>query len=171
MNLGEEAKRRALSLDRVLSEQVRQLPSVKPTRVFLRLRAYLEHQGGKLRKTGPDFHGLVSIYLGPGIDKGPTTDHFVFDSGAHLSFWLTVRETGSGFSLVAYRFHYSSPAGSSPAFLRFDLNRQAHNDPLTEPRCHLHPGLDDVRLPLPVLDPLEVLDRIFFVIEPALLST
>jgi len=70
--------------------------------------------------------------------------------------------------LVAYRFHLSLPEGQSPSFYRFDLNDKAHESPLTEPRCHYHPGVDDVRLPCPVLTPLEVFDRIFMVIEPRL---
>jgi hypothetical protein len=134
------------------------------------LRAYLEHQASKLKRTEPQRSGFVSIDLGPTIDKEPTPDHFFFDSGARLSVGVTLRENGSGSSLVAFRFHYVLPDNSSLRFLRFDLNEQAHQDPLMEPRCHLHPGLDEVRLPLPVLDPFEVLDRIFFVIEPALLS-
>ena len=54
---------------------------------------------------------------------------------------------------------------------RFDLNDKAHDSPLHEPRCHYHPGADDVRLPCPALTPLEVLDRIFLVIEPQLLAS
>src|ERR1017187_3895315 len=54
---------------------------------------------------------------------------------------------------------------------RFDLNDKAHDSPLHEPRCHYHPGVDEVRLPCPVLTPLEVLDRIFLVIEPQLLAS
>jgi hypothetical protein len=37
--------------------------------------------------------------------------------------------------------------------------------------CHYHPGADDVRLPCLALTPLEVLDRIFLVIEPQLLAS
>jgi hypothetical protein len=50
--------------------------------------------------------------------------------------------------------------------VRFDLNPEPHEDPLFEPRCHLHPGLEGVRLPTPALTLSEVLDRIFFVLEP-----
>jgi hypothetical protein len=70
--------------------------------------------------------------------------------------------------LAAYRFQLNLPDGNSPSFYRFDLNPEAHETPLFEPRCHLHPGLEEVRLPCPVLTPLEVLDRIFLVIEPQL---
>ena len=69
-------------------------------------------------------------------------------------------------SLIAYRFHLNLPANQSPSFYRFDLNKKAHDTPLFEPRCHLHPGSDERRLPCPPLTPLEVLDRIFFVSEP-----
>jgi len=49
--------------------------------------------------------------------------------------------------------------------LRFDLNDAPHPDPLGEPRCHLHPGVDEIRLPFSLHHPIEILDRIFFVLE------
>lgn len=119
-------------------------------------------------KMTPSSASVISINLGPSIDKGPTPGHFRLDSGARLSFGVTLQQSGSTSSLVAVRFHLHLPAGRSPEYLRFDLNPQARADPLSEPRCHLHAGLDKVRLPLPVLSPFEVLDRVFFVVEPAL---
>lgn len=161
----------------MLRGQVDALLLEAPKKVFSRLRAYLfgrtedmqtwNDVGRKLRKV-PNPDGSVSINLGPSIDKGPTPDHFHLDSGARLSFGITLREAGSGSALVAYRFHFCLPADRLPEFLRFDLNPRVHDNPLGEPRCHLHPGLEPVRLPLPALDPFEVLDRVFFVIEPAL---
>jgi hypothetical protein len=71
--------------------------------------------------------------------------------------------------LIAYRFQLNLPDGRFPSFYRFDLNEEPHGDPLSEPLSHVHPGADDVRLPCPALEPLGVLDRIFFVIEPHLL--
>ena len=76
-----------------------------------------------------------------------------------------MREAERGSQLVEFRYHYQRPAGASPEYLRFDLNKAAHPDPLSEPRCHLHPGLENVRIPLSMHDPFEILDRIFFVIE------
>lgn len=181
MSWEEDARTRAASLDEALSREAGQrvLREVA-RRVFGRLRGYLGEQA-QLSRVRSDIYGsikiadgsggLVSICLGPTFDEGPTSEHFHFDSGARLSFALTLREGRSSSSLVAYRFHYCLPPGRSPEFLRFELRPEPHADPLAEPRCHLHPGLDEVRLPLPVLDPFEVLDRIFFVIEPALLRS
>ena len=177
MSLKDDARTRAGSLDQALARPVI-LPE-EPNRVFRRLRGCLQEQAQLSRvlndvyriiKIADGRGALASICLGPTFDKGPTSEHFHFDSGARLSFALTLREGGSSSSLVAYRFYYHLPAGRSPEFLRFELTPEPHVDPLAEPRCHLHPGLDKVRLPLPVLDPFEILDRIFFVIEPALLS-
>jgi hypothetical protein len=121
-----------------------------------------------LIKMTKDRSGLVLITLGPQFDAGLTPTHFRFDSGARLSFGITLRP-GIGVSFLAsFRFHFHFEAGHSPEFLRFDLNHEKHAAPLGEPRCHLHPGMNDVRLPLPVLDVFEILDRIFFVIEPIL---
>ena len=114
-------------------------------------------------------HDLVSISLGPSFDKGPTDLHFYLESGSRLSFGITLRESGRACSLVAYRFQLNLPEAQSPSFYRFDLNDRAHETPLFEPRCHYHPGAEEVRLPCPPLTPLEILDRIFLVIEPQLL--
>jgi hypothetical protein len=140
--------------------------------LFVNLRAYLQKQNdrlsakndifGILKRT--DAKTLALFDLGPQFDKGDTPGHFHFPSGSRLSFGITVRR-GDVCSLVSYRFHYQLPEDSSPDFMRFDLNPEPHSDPLFEPRCHLHPGLEDVRLPTPAFTPFEVLDRIFFVLE------
>jgi hypothetical protein len=114
--------------------------------------------------------GVVVITLGPLFDKGPTDSHFFLKSTSRLSFGITLREANGRCSLIAYRFHLHLPEGSAPSFYRFELNRRPHDTPLFEPRFHLHPGSDDVRLPCPPLSPLDVLDRVFLVIEPTLFS-
>ena len=113
--------------------------------------------------------GVVSMTVGPPFDKGATDSHFYLESGSRLSFGITLRESNRRCSLVSYRFQLNLPEGSVPSFYRFDLNDKAHETPLFEPRCHFHPGVEEVRLPCPALTPLEVLDRIFLVIEPQLL--
>ncbi len=66
---------------------------------------------------------------------------------------------------MSYRFYLELGENSSPRFLRFDLNPGAYADPLKELRCHVHPGHPDIRIPLSMLSPQEVLDRIFFAVE------
>lgn len=179
LSLLEAARKRAARLDEKLQADVNQVSLPAARNVFIRVRAYLFERSQDMQtrndvdsklKKALNRDGSVSISLGPSIDKGPTPDHFHFDSGARLSFGITLREARSGSSLVAYRFHLHLPADRLPEFLRFDLNPEAHDAPLGEPRCHLHPGLEQPRLPVPALDPFEVLDRVFFVIEPALQS-
>jgi len=177
LSLEDEAQARAELLDQTLAQPV--VLSEKPRRVFSRLRAYLWEQSQlsgipsnvySALKHAPQHGGEVLISLGPTFVRGPSDPPFVLASGARLSFALTLRDSGSHSSVVAYSFRYYLPTDRWPEFLRFDLNRENHPDPLAEPRCHLHPGLNEVRLPAPVLDPFAVLDRIFFVVEPALLS-
>lgn len=153
------------------------LPSVRDT--IAQVRTYLLKQDADLgnRNNVPrilrivDSHDLVFISLGPSFDKGPTDSHFYLESGSRLSFGITLRVIGRACSLVTYRFQLNLPQSQSPFFYRFDLNDKAHKTPLFEPRCHYHPGKEDVRLPCPPLTPLEILDRIFLVIEPELLVT
>jgi hypothetical protein len=170
------APERAKKLDGGL-EQLREsivLPSLRDT--IAQVRTYLLKQdvdAGKRNDVYSLFKTTTSqdvayMTVGPSFDKGPTDSHFYFESGSRLSFGITLRGSNRRCSLVSYRFQLNLPEGCSPSFYRFDLNERAHDTPLFEPRCHFHPGLDEVRLPCPVLTPLEVLDRIFFVIEPQL---
>jgi hypothetical protein len=173
-----DAVKRATSLDTKLREQIDRLYLPPAHEIFSSLRAYLIRRANevsiannpwislKFRKVT---NGISLIVLGPTIEKGSTSDHFHFDSGARLSFGLTLREQGRATQLVSFRYHYQLPVGASPIFLRFDLNPSANEDPLNEPLCHLHPGLEEVRLPLSLHDPLEILDRIFFVVDKNLL--
>jgi hypothetical protein len=68
---------------------------------------------------------------------------------------------------VSYRFHLHLPPTSGLRFVRIDLNsyKEGH-DQLHMPRSHVHPGFEGIHIPFPAMRPLEVLDRIFHVIEP-----
>jgi hypothetical protein len=165
----------AQRLDQKLDAEARAivLPSFKE--VLASIRVYLLKQNSEVdqvnniyqllkeKKSGPV--GLIA--LGPEFDAGPTDFHYRLRSGSRLSFGITLHESNSRCSLVAYRFHLHIGGNKGPTFFRFDLNRSAHVHPLVEPRSHMHPGQDNVRLPSPALEPLEVLDRIFHVIATA----
>lgn len=173
MSSVELARAHAVELDKYIHEAVGTIVFNSPNSLFINLRRYLQIQDDRLAGNNDlfrilrftdDASGMALMSLGPQIDKGDSPSHFHFPSGSRLSFGITVKR-GNQCSLVSYRFHYHYGEGCSPAFLRFDLNHSPHNDPLSEPRCHLHPGLDNVRLAIPALTPFQVLDRIFFVLE------
>ena len=114
------------------------------------LRIYLLRQEAEIHH-GNNVHGIlrkvesrqgVLITLGPTFDSGPTDQHFHHESGARLSFGLTLREANKRCGLVAYRFQLNLPEGHAFSFYRFDLNGKRHAEPLLEPRCHIHPGLE-----------------------------
>lgn len=175
MNLLEDAHRSAEALDAILSSLITNIKLDSPKRLFLRIQNYLVEQcrshtsrnnvHGKIKFHPADSGGVALILLGPSIDKGPSQAHINLDSGSRLSFSIALRDRPTGSELVSFRFHLQFADGHSPPYLRFDLNSATHAKPLGEPRCHLHPGLEDVRVPMPILQPIEVLDRIFFVIE------
>jgi hypothetical protein len=169
----ESARQRAAALDCNTHDALTALRLEPPRELFTQIRGYLfrrsqemktENNAYKLLSYRPS-NDLAEIELAPMIDKSTTPDHFRFDSGARLSFGLILREVDGRSEVVSFRYHYVFPHGQSPHYLRFDLNKAPHDDPLAEPRCHLHPGIDDVRIPFSVHNPLEVLDRIFFVLE------
>ena len=62
----------------------------------------------------------------PQIDRGSTSQHFHLDSGARLSFGLTLREVERGSQVVSYRYQFVFPDGQSPQYLRFDLLEVPH---------------------------------------------
>ncbi len=168
----EKASERALYLDSKLENQAAEIKLPRFKEVLAHLRVYLSKQNLELGLENniqqilktvvkPNL-GIITV--GPPFDKGPTESHFKMPFGARLSFGITLREGNGACSLIAYRFHIQMGGGSKPAFYRFDLNERRHDTPLVEPRCHVHPGRDDIRLPFPVLGPIEVLDRIFYVI-------
>jgi len=175
----DRALKRAADIDRRTHLEIGARAFPSPRKMFSAIRAYLLRRSDDIKtRNNPiqllkfaESNGVASIVLGPGIDKGPTPHDFHFDSGARLSFALILRERDGGSQLVEFRYHYQLPdqlpASPSPGYFRFDLNRSPHTDPLSEPRCHLHPGLEDVRLPISLHDPFEILDRIFFVLEKA----
>lgn len=177
MSFEADANKKAALLDGAVSYHVSALKLESAKKLFFMLRNYLVEQArtqstfndvySKIKLTGPDVNGFALITLGPTIDKGPSSEHFVFDSGARLSLAVAVHEKAGLSELITLRFHYHFPDGHSPAYLRFDLNKASHSAPLAEPRSHLHPGLKNVRVPIPVLHPVEVLDRVFFVLEPS----
>jgi hypothetical protein len=170
----EAAAKRAAALDTRTAEEISGRSYDLPRRVLSQIRAYLIRRSDEMEtrnnpiqlvKLRQERNGTALIVVGPEFDKGPTPEHFYLDSGGRLSFGLTLRERDRGWELVAFRFHYQLPENRSPQYFRFDLNEAATPDPLKEPRCHLHPGLEDVRIPLSLHDPIEILDRIFFVID------
>ncbi|MGO8788281.1 MAG: hypothetical protein ACLQVL_12985 [Terriglobia bacterium] len=169
----ERARQRAVALDSNTYVALTALRLEPPREVFMQIRGYLfrrsremktENNAYKLLSYHPS-QDLVDIELGPNIDKGLTPQHFRFDSGARLCFGLTLREVEQGSKVVAYRYQFVFPGGQSLQYARFDLNKATHPDPLAEPRCHLHPGIKDVRIPFSMHNPFEILDRIFFVLE------
>lgn len=171
----ERARELAAALDAKTGRELAGVRLGPPSQVLTQIRAYLQRRSDEMTKRNNPYellrlsneNGFAVLLLGPTMDKGPTLQHFRLDSGARLSFGLTLREVERGSEVVSYRYQFVFPDGHSPQYLRFDLSDAPHLDPLAEPRCHLHPGIDDVRIPFSVHNPIEILDRIFFVLERA----
>jgi hypothetical protein len=107
----------------------------------------------------------VSLSCGESMDKGQAGGSFLLKpDGSRLSFALTVVFDGHGpGALVAYRFHLQFPDGSVPPFLRFDLNHEpAAHEPLHEPRYHIHPGSNEIRVQIPPMTPAQVLHKLIY---------
>jgi hypothetical protein len=106
---------------------------------------------------------LVMIWCGETLDKGQAGEFLRLSNGGRLSFALTAEYAGQPRRLLSYKFHLRRPDGSQPIFLRFDLNGElAAHEPLEEPRCHIHPGDDHVRIQCPILSPTEILFKCLY---------
>lgn len=145
-----------------------------PHEYFREIRVYLQ-RATDIRRTINGVHPLSQRSLENGdtqINAGPTIfrpceNCIQFRSGAQLSFGVTLRFDDAQTTLLSYRFHLSLLPASGLRFVRIDLNPPKDTyDPLHVPRCHIHPGFEDIHIPFPVMGPLEVLDRIVHVIEP-----
>jgi len=106
----------------------------------------------------------LTVWCGETFDQGQEGGQFLhLSNGGRLSFSLTAEYAGQVRRLISYRFHLRRAAGLSPAFLRFDLNPEhGVHEPLDEPRCHLHPGSDDIRIQCPILSPTEILHKLLY---------
>ena len=105
---------------------------------------------------------IAEILGGATLDKGQATDEFfVRSDGARISFSVTVVSRRDLLETPAYRFHLRFPTGTSPSYVRFDLNHE-RSDPLVEPRCHVHVGADDLRVATPLMTPLEILTKLLY---------
>lgn len=146
-----------------------------PQLYFRQIRSYLQRitdtdqttNGAHLLSQRTLDNGDTQIDAGPTIFREPCEDCIQFRSGAKLSFGITLRVNGARTTLLSYRFHLALLPTSGLQFIRIDLNapKDAY-DPLHMPRCHMHPGFENILLPFPVMSPLAVLDRIMHVIEP-----
>ncbi len=98
------------------------------------------------------------------MDKGEAGGTYLYKTdGSRLSFAFTVHfERHDPGILISYRFHLQFTEGSSPQFIRFDLNPSEAHEPLLEPRFHFHPGSDDMRAQLPPMTPSEVLHKLIY---------
>lgn len=166
-----DAAEAAKALDQRTEDDITRLGLPNARRCYSEVRYYLQRRKDKRRiKTLPK----IDQYREDGdlvIDVGPRTERepggIEFESGAHLTFGITLRDDSTGAKLVGYRYRLDLPNTSGLRFIRIDLNREPHENPLEVPRSHIHPGFENVHLPFPVMSPLDVLDRIFDVIEPA----
>ena len=103
------------------------------------------------------------VWCGENFDDGQAGEFLRLSDGSRLSFSFTAEYAGQARGLTSYRFHLRRPAGSHPAFLRFDPNSErAAHEPLEEPRCHIHPGNDDIRIQCPILSPAEILHKLLY---------
>jgi hypothetical protein len=128
---------RATKLNRAIDEEVAKQIFGEPSSVLTAIRSFLlEHEQQEvannfvtLVKMAVD-RDMAEIVMGPQIDKGPSDSHFRFDSGARLSFGITLKKEGRRSQVISYRFHYVFKTGHSPSFLRFDLNLDGTRPPL-----------------------------------------
>lgn len=108
---------------------------------------------------------VAALICGEHFDDGQEEGAFLYRAdGARLSFSITVHFPNTQAPvLFAYRFHVRFPAHSVPQFVRIDLNRPGGAiDPLAEPRSHLHPGSDDLRLPAPIMSPQQLVHTFLY---------
>lgn len=120
------------------------------------------------RATGAALEAIVG---GPNEHNcTPADGAFKRDDGAWFTFMFQVSDVGGSLRLESYALRLCFPRGSTPAFLRFDLDGPGKANPAAHEReglrSHLHPGHDDLRVPAPILHPLELLDLVIYGLRP-----
>lgn len=130
--------------------------STTPRQIFSLLKHEIEEEAGGSQ--------VLAVYGGASMDKGQATDEFfVRSDGARISFSVAaVYPRNAAAALRVYRFHLRYPNGANPRFIRIDLNRPGGGDALIEPRSHVHVGAEALRIPVPIMAPLEILEKVLY---------
>jgi len=164
----------ARGLEARTADDIGKIDLPAPHEYFSEIRIYLQRMTD-IGRTRNGAHVLAQkkenddtlINAGPTMFREPCATCIQFTSGAQLKFGITLRFDGTRTTLLAYTFYLHLLASSHLSFVPIDLNPPSCSyDPLHIPRSHMHPGLENIHLPFPVMQPLEILDRIFHVIEP-----
>jgi len=174
VSLLKEARTRATVRAKVLEQKLAELQMPPPRQLLTELRSYLlqqrdinGHPGNQVESelTVKKSADLVLMNLGPTTSRGHEPA-YVLASKAKLSFGITVVDERQCSRMISYRFDYRNDSVDEFRMMRFDLSRQAHSDCLIEPQAHLHAGLEGLRIPSYFVNPFEILDLIFFVVDP-----
>ena len=81
---------------------------------------------------------------------------------AELDFTVLARNQGRTLTILGYGFRLRFPPKHQPAFLRIDMNVPGHQNDADGVRVHLHPGNNDLQIPLPWLNPEEALTLMLY---------
>jgi hypothetical protein len=122
----------------------------------------------KLKARGMS-HGAYCIEGGdPTRSRDPDGSHLRRSDGAWFNFSIAVRENDSLLEVLTYRFEICFPTGIGAPFMRFDHNlpEEDAGKPADEPRSHLHPGHDELRVPTPQMSPEELTRILLYELRP-----
>lgn len=144
----------------------------RPTDLLRELRAILidGHDAGKIRSAPAEIYDMIKVdkktdihgrFLITGGDREGER-RIKLSNGARLSFALIVKEVEAGLEVLSYSFNLKYSKRSLPRFVRFDLIDAPHEDPVKEPRSHIHHGHDRIRLPAPLLTPTEIVFSLLY---------
>ncbi len=140
-----EAEKRAQQLDERLSKEASEIVALSPTQLFQKTRHYLQQQADAQNKIRNNVYGLITLrndHEDAVIELGPLIDKGQTEN------------------------HFKFESGARLSF-GITTRQEGKGSLLIAYRFHLHLGARDVRIPIPVLCPLGMLDRIFFVVEPS----
>jgi hypothetical protein len=101
-------------------------------------------------------NGAAATLVALGERKGPWIALSSTTFSCHGQF--TLRQTKAGWIVVAYSVQIDrsdAPAGA-PSYIRHDYTETAHDNAVKEPWSHVTPGDDNIRIPAPVLSPIEL---------------
>jgi hypothetical protein len=152
VNAKEIWKQLQLTLQRALRAGLLKTGHYEISRLLRPVTESAWHAGGR----------AYAISCGPTDDKlkvPNSRECLVRDDEAVLSFSVTVGQLpgNSILELVAYRFDLAFPGANRVPFVRFDLDPPNEGHTNEGLRAHIHPGMEEGRLPSPILNPVEAL--------------
>jgi hypothetical protein len=162
----EELESPALVREAAYEASLLQMDLDQPGMLLRRIRHYLAEQTnrGRLKRTYDD---VPKLETHSGGIQELICEEVEFRSESKLRFNIQLEQLQEGWRVKRFKFHLHL-AGRRIEMIGIHLNQARGRDALNVPRCHLHIGDSQARIPFPIMSPMLMIHLICENLEPDL---